>query len=161
MADKYLTIPKLSTRQLYRFYTSATVGSRWQCWPWTGDKWKSGYGCMDINGTAYRASRIAYFLDRGEQPGDLLVCHTCDNPICVNPHHLWLGTISDNSRDMVAKGRFVKKAKNPNGGSRLTPDQVRAIRSSSAHKTELMKEFNLSEKSIMNIWKRRTWASIE
>lgn len=88
-----------------RFLCSVEVQSN-GCWLWRGSPEKRGYGRFYMNGNHnVRAHRAAYVLFRGEIPAGMLVCHSCDNPGCVNPAHLWLGTGSDNMRDMVAKGR--------------------------------------------------------
>lgn len=75
------------------------------CWMWLGGRSDEGYGRVKIGGRRYVASRIAYLLIRGEVPDDLNVCHTCDNPGCVNPAHLFLGDDAANHRDRDAKGR--------------------------------------------------------
>ena len=75
------------------------------CWEWKGGKDQAGYGHMVVDGKNVVAHRVAYTLFRGEIPGRLYVCHSCDNPTCVNPGHLWLGTSSDNQKDSIAKGR--------------------------------------------------------
>lgn len=73
------------------------------CWLWQGPRDAKGYGHYSIGRRSYRAHRVAYEMFKGEHPGELFVCHACDNPPCVNPAHLWLGTTTDNQRDMLAK----------------------------------------------------------
>lgn len=75
------------------------------CWEWTGARFEKGYGAFKFMGKIARASRVAYTLYIGEIPNELHVLHQCDNPPCVNPNHLWLGTHIDNMRDMIKKGR--------------------------------------------------------
>jgi hypothetical protein len=75
------------------------------CWLWTGSSNGNGYGVMRINNKQQGAHRVAFELFVGPIPPGLMICHKCDNPPCVNPHHLFAGTALDNNRDMFAKGR--------------------------------------------------------
>lgn len=75
------------------------------CWEWLTAKTGGGYGTFSIKGISYPAHRVLYELFNGKIPDGLLVCHQCDNPGCVNPNHLWVGTQSDNVKDAYEKGR--------------------------------------------------------
>lgn len=86
------------------------------CWWWTASSDKDGYGSFVIDcrtGTSGRAHRASWELFRGSSPGPLDVLHRCDNPACVNPNHLFLGTHGDNNRDCAAKGRTARGARHP------------------------------------------------
>lgn len=74
------------------------------CWEWTACKHTDGYG-MFRNGKMMFSHRMAYVLTFGRFPSELCVLHKCDNPPCCNPNHLFLGTVTDNARDMLKKGR--------------------------------------------------------
>ena len=77
------------------------------CWNWTGGRDSSGYGTFTIDQKQYIAPRFAAYLWKGfDLNSDLLVLHHCDNPRCVNPEHLFFGTVKDNSQDAIAKGRL-------------------------------------------------------
>lgn len=79
------------------------------CWLWNGKRNKAGYGRFSFNrDNLYMAAhRSSFTLFKGEISEGLLICHSCDNPPCVNPDHLWMGTPKDNSQDCIKKGRFV------------------------------------------------------
>lgn len=97
------------------FWANVTPGRQDECWEWRGARNAHGYGAVSwIVGDGPpigTASRASYFLHHGPIPDDLFVCHACDNPPCVNPAHLWLGTRSENIRDCYAK-RLHRRARN-------------------------------------------------
>lgn len=99
------------------FYAKVRVTSNDECWLWTGNTVRTGYGRIKVLGSYLYAHRISYAIHKGTVPTDKLVCHSCDNPRCVNPNHLWLGTYADNTTDMVNKKRHheLKKTHCPNG----------------------------------------------
>lgn len=91
------------------------------CWLWTGAKKPKGYGVIGVGGKkSGLAHRVSWRLASGSDPGPLWVLHRCDNPSCVRPDHLFLGTAKTNTADMVAKGRGVRP--------KLTPEAVKEIR---------------------------------
>lgn len=95
----------LNVREIKRFDSKVEKIPFHPCWEWTASKNWSGYGVMNIRGTIILAHRISWFIETGKNPGKLFVCHTCDNPSCVRPEHLFLGTCKDNVADMWRKGR--------------------------------------------------------
>ncbi len=101
------------------------------CWMWTGSLDAKGYGRIRGDGMRHhlKAHRVAWFIRHGECPGEMLVCHTCDNPACVNPAHLFLGTVADNTHDMLRKGRDrqVSRPGELNPHAKLTEYQVRSV----------------------------------
>ena len=97
-----------------------------RCWSWRGATDHNGYGQFRMNGRTIRAPRVAFFLRNGEWPDN--ACHSCDNPICCNPSHIFTGSRSDNMRDMVAKGRNKPDRGESHGRSVLTDEKVKLIR---------------------------------
>lgn len=125
-ADDILNLGEYPKRMLReKIYANVILDELTDCWLWMGVIFNSnGRACLSLR-KRHLASRISFALFKGEI-GDKKVLHTCDNVICVNPEHLWLGTNEDNSKDMVVKGRSLTCEKNP--AAILTEDQVREIR---------------------------------
>jgi hypothetical protein len=97
---------------LDRFWSRVAEGEPDECWEWIGARGPQGYGMFQVKiRMARRAHRISYELAHGPIPEGMQVLHRCDNPPCVNPAHLRLGTARDNTYDMLAKGRHVGAAK--------------------------------------------------
>ena len=81
------------------------------CWMWTASTFNDGYGKFKFEGKNRRAHRMSWIIENGEIPEGMLVMHSCDNPLCVNPSHLSLGTPKENTRDMVNKNRHCNQVK--------------------------------------------------
>jgi hypothetical protein len=98
---------KLADPGYARRFWSKVDRREWDaCWPWTAMLNDRGYGMVCIHGRYHRAHRVAWSLANGiMMSADAAGCHTCDNPRCCNPRHVWPGSIAENNRDMVAKGR--------------------------------------------------------
>jgi hypothetical protein len=92
-----------------RFWEKVRMIAPDECWVWTGAIGSDRYGKMKWRGKQWGTHRLAYTLANGEIPAGLHVCHRCDNRVCCNPAHLFLGTALDNIRDCIAKGRFIRR----------------------------------------------------
>lgn len=96
------------------------------CWVWTGNTNKKGYGLLSVGGRNRSCHRLVYAEQHGKIPDGLCVLHRCDNPPCINPDHLFLGTNAENNQDKIDKGRMPLGEKV--GSHKLSADQVAAIR---------------------------------
>jgi len=131
------------------------------CILWDGYTNPKGYGQAGYKGKVMLSHRLAYHLFKDPVPTTKLVCHSCDNPSCVNPDHLFLGSPSQNSADMVSKGRSIRGEKNPH--SRLTWEKVKKIRTipRSHLSRDVASEYGVSEETIRLIRKGTTWKEKE
>lgn len=134
------------------------------CWLWTGPITKQGYGegiCLaSMDGRRIQSHRVAWILTHGAIPNGMHVLHKCDNPTCVNPSHLFLGTNQDNVDDKMNKGRFVPVCGESHPKSKLTEADVLAIRGSLLPTGVLSKQYGVSTSLVLRIKKRKTWAHI-
>lgn len=131
------------------------------CWLWTGSVDKNGYGTLRSRGKYTRPHRELYRLVKGE-PGQLYVCHTCDNRLCANPQHLFLGSPKDNQKDMADKGRSCRGSRKFN--AKLFEEAIPTIRKmldagrSQAFIAEL---FGVAQQTIHSVASGRTWRHIK
>lgn len=151
-----------------RFWPKVMKPMQWDaCWPWTGAKRddRQGYGNFKIRSyAAARAHRVSYALYYGQSPGAMLVCHKCDNPVCVNPSHLFLGTVQDNSDDMVRKGRSPRRDQKgeKNAASKLTAEDVEKVRQliEAGHTNiAIAARYGVTHSMISRIRRGRAWAA--
>jgi len=158
-----------------RFWSKVQVTDT--CWLWVGCRHKRGYGQFKVGRDALKAHRVSYELSVGPIPQGLCVLHRCDNPPCVNPAHLFLGTQQDNIADCCMKGRatkgFPKGPMNPRYGrprsgalapsAVLTASQVNEIRSryeaGTITQLRLCAEYGVSRSAIQRVLYRKTWVA--
>lgn len=150
----------MNSEAIARFERRFERGEIDACWFWRGALDKGGYGQFKYGGVYKRAHRVAYALAYGE-PGKLWVLHRCDNPACVNPKHLFLGTPQDNSADMVAKGRAAKQQGEGHGARILGDDQVREIYAASGFYADIGARYGVSAATVGNIKQRRRWVHLD
>jgi hypothetical protein len=135
------------------------------CWLWTGATTRHGYGKIGVpgyHGRTERASRVSWELQYGPIPDGLWALHHCDNPPCVRPDHLFLGTVGDNHEDMIGKVRGTQGERQ--WLAKLTEADVRAIRltyaSGSVAINQIAREHGVGRSTIQAIVHRRTWKHV-
>lgn len=129
------------------------------CWVINGFKDKDGYGQITFQARRLRAHRAAWLAVYGDIPDGMHVCHTCDNPPCVKPTHLFLGTARDNAQDKVRKGRgFTPVFPGESSPSaKLTFDQVCEIRSATGTLKEIGDQYGVSAVNVWHIRHGKSW----
>lgn len=148
-----------------RFWSRVVIKSDDECWEWIGNKSHNGYGTMAIShGVMIRAHRLSWMLCCGDLQKDILVLHHCDNPSCVNPKHLFIGTHKDNAVDAKVKGRWTRGEKS--GRSKLKESDVKLIRERYKNKERNLtkkasKEFGVSTSAIKFILYGRNWKEVK
>lgn len=144
-----------------RQYWSKVNKTTSECWEWTGTKNRDGYGQFGRGVFLPKlAHRAAWVLTYGPIPEGMCVLHRCDNPGCVNPSHLWLGTHADNVADRHKKCRTRVLRGEEQWMSKLTEDRVREIIASDNRGVDLARRFGVSQATISMIRTKRRWRHI-
>jgi Autographiviridae endonuclease len=154
-------------------HVEAKISRTDDCWLWTGSRRGGRYGQVQVDRKNWLVHRLMWTVINGPIPEGMCVCHHCDNMLCVNPAHLFLGTNADNSADMVAKGRSASGDRNasrlyfarrPRGeghaSSKLTAEEVATIRRLRANGTPrhvLATRFGVSRTHISRIVSHQSW----
>lgn len=141
---------------IWRFLGKAGRGqSGDSCWNWAASLTQDGYGRFSYLGKQSLAHRFSYWLFVGDVPAGIKVCHTCDNPQCCNPGHLFLGTNADNLRDMAQKGRSTHGEKNPN--RKLSESQIAAILADGRKHRDIADQYGVTRSQISHIKRGVSW----
>lgn len=147
-----------------RFWRRVQKGNEKYCWlfnrGWGASKTARYAHIKDDSGATRAAHKFSYELHNGPVPEGLVVRHKCDNPWCVNPAHLELGTHADNIRDMDQRGRRVSKKGETHHNSKMTAEKVRAIRGSSETDAALAKRYGVGQPQINRIRNGRAWKHV-
>lgn len=162
-AHRSETWPPITPSALHRFWSRIERGD--DCWEWTGTREHYGHGCLKVGNYAWKAHRLSWTLHHGPVPDGAFVLHRCDNPPCVRPDHLFLGTQADNVRDMIEKGR-AKHTPRPGGANsydKLSVSDVLEIRRRYAEgnirQRDLGNDFGVSQTEISRIVRGTRWAA--
>lgn len=148
-----------------------------ECWTWTAVKNHWGYGRIMVQGKARAAHRVSYLISNGPVPAGMCVLHTCDNPPCVNPSHLFLGTLKDNMLDMVRKGRGPSRlfthgpsgprtntAKGESHGHSFLREadvrEMRALRATGLSYAAIARRFGIHSTTARDICVRQRWKHV-
>ena len=150
-----------------RFWKFVNKLSKDECWNWIGNKMPKGYGRFSLGAKSQGsdgAHRVSWRIaNKRDIPAGMHIMHSCDNPSCVNPKHLSIGTAKENTQDMIRKGRkrTVAPVGDLNGKAILDAEKVRLIRSSKLNHAELGRQLGVSSNCIRGVRTGRTWSHIE
>lgn len=154
-----LLLMKITLKHVERFIQKVTKTDG--CWLWNANKDEHGYGLVWIQNRRYFAHRVSYQIHTAVEPGDLHVLHRCDNPSCVNPDHLFLGTQRDNVLDCAAKGRTSRGEKRYS--AKLTDETARRVielRKSGVLIEAVAKMFGVSPATVSKVANRKIWKHV-
>lgn len=155
-----------------RFWSKVTKGPEDECWVWGGAKYTQGYGKLyagrNENGSSvfFRAHRVSWELENGRPvPEGLFVLHFCDNPPCVNPRHLRIGTTEENIADRTDRERLPGRRGEANDNAKLTEAQVRQIivelqRLPRRSQTSIAAQFGIKQAQVSRIMRRQSWGHL-
>ena len=165
MPRTHRSIPPLTAKDIARFWSnvdkSPGQGPKGECWEWTGYFGVRYYAFFSLKHYNFRASRVSWFLEAEIDPGPLLACHSCDNPKCVRPSHIFCATQLENRQDAKRKGRVTRGANCHL--SKMTETKVRdlrKLRNEGWSYGALVKHFGISKSSIASIVKMKTWSHV-
>lgn len=133
------------------------------CWNWTGEITKDGYGRSSIKGKSMHAHRYSFIIFNGEIPNGKFVCHHCDNPLCVNPAHLFIGTQADNMLDKKRKGRCADRKGEKHPLSKFKTEDIQNIRKfykQGITQRVLAFLFDCHQSQISHVVRRKRWSHV-
>ena len=149
-----------------RFWEKVDVRTPDDCWQWKASLSNKRYGNIKVSGKMVKSHRLSYELEFGDIPNGLNVLHKCDNGLCVNPKHLFLGTHNDNMKDCAKKGRVPNKKGTHNGNSKLNHNNIQDIRSNCVKGdrkyglSSFARKYNVSAQTIWGIVHNNNWTHI-
>lgn len=159
----FLMIARMFGTMSEAILTKIRIDSETGCWNWTASKNNGGYGRIRFRNKEKLAHRASYEVHRGQIPEGLNVCHRCDNPACINPDHLFVGTQAENAADMVAKGRapIPNLRGSAHANAKLTEADIVAIRAAKGVTLrELGEQYGVNGSTISWIRTGKGWAHV-
>ncbi len=158
-------VPRIPKDIAIRFWSKVQKGGPKECWKWTASVGKQhGYGQFKVGPRMVTAHRVAFFLGTGKQPASKHVLHKCDNKLCCNPRHLFLGTNRDNIDDFLMKGFGYRlghsQAGERNGNARLSAKDVQAIRRSQRTQQTLALMYGITQSMVSRIKLCLAWKEV-
>ena len=147
-------------KQWNQIFDSKTVENN-GCLEFLNYKDPNGYGRISFQGEVWLAHRLSYLLHFGEIPSGLFVCHHCDNPSCVNPKHLFLGTNADNMADMVNKGRAARNYGEADGRAVLSEKDALNIREDERLLREIADDYGVTVTQIARVKSKKAWEHLD
>lgn len=162
--DQFLNVPGYLSAKIKEFNESINRCDTTGCWIWTGNTSASGRAVITLGQRMHHAARFAYVALGNKPIGSMYACHSCDNILCVNPEHIWLGTAAENSQDMVRKGRQRDQRGVKHNLTTLNDDTVRAIRKELKEGKSIAlvsRMFGVSRNCVFAIKHYRTWSHVE
>jgi hypothetical protein len=156
---------KISEKDRQRFWLKVDIKGEKECWQWLSGKQNNGYGVFWFNKKNIKSHRFAWISTFCEIPKGLYICHKCDNPGCVNPAHLFLGTPADNMKDKQNKGRAKGHTKKINIGennpkAKLTEKDIISIRNDNRKQIIIAKEYGVHKTTISQIKNYKCWKNL-
>jgi len=146
-----------------RFWSKVKMGKLNECWEWQGAVASNGYGNLkkSFSNNSINSHRISWELHKGKIPKELHVLHKCDNKLCVNPNHLYLGTNKDNMRDKAERNFNIKGEKN-HSAKYTNKDilKIRGLYKNGVKQIDIAKIFNTKQGAISDIVNRKVWKHI-
>jgi hypothetical protein len=144
-----------------RFWAKVKIRGDEECWEWQACRKAEGYGRIVVAGHVRGAHRVSWIIANAAPiPENMLVMHRCDNPPCVNPAHLRLGTDIDNANDMLSKGRDRRPIGTESPLARVTEQDVRAIRESKLSSIKIAPRYGISATQVRTIRRRESWRHV-
>lgn len=148
-----------------RFWSKVNKASETCCWEWQASRNKDGYGIFQLRNRSRNAARVAFELTFGWEPRGECILHTCDNPGCVNPSHLFVGTQADNMKDMAKKGRGFNVPRGERAHmAKLSVSQIKEIRRLYAQgnisQESIARGFGVNQRNVSCIVRHVTWTHI-